>query len=105
MGLNAVTDGIALGREATEVKAEPWPVVPGLLQLAVSTAMRLPFARIALPKGKSLSARREAVVIRQHHSRTSHPKTRRQMPPVVDHLRDNHRNGDHSADNQNQIMR
>ena len=43
--------------------------------------------------------------VRYHHRRSGHPQARRQTSPVMDHLRDNHRQGDNCANDQKQIMR
>ena len=73
------------------------PAVTGLF------AIRLPST--ASPcKSQTQSARRRTG-LRYHHCRISHPETRRRISPVVKHLGDEHRNRNHRANNQYEIMR
>jgi hypothetical protein len=101
--LEAVTYRIAIERGSRRVKTETGPAFPGLLSLAAFVAMRLPLTASQREKG-SQSMRRETFV-RYHYGGITHAQIWRQISPVVNHLRDNHRNRDHSANNQNHIMR
>ena len=94
---------LRLIRGSRSVKTETGPAFPGLLLLAAFVAMRLPLTASQREK-ISQSVLRETV-IRYHHSGIAHAQTGRQISPVVNHLRDNHRNRDHSANNENHIMR
>jgi hypothetical protein len=67
-------------------------------------SMRLPSPRIANPNQAQSAYYLTAV--RYHHCRIAHPQVgRRQISPVMNHLRNDHRNRNHRANDENEVMR
>jgi len=78
------------------------PGTPGPLQGPACDAS--PLTPASQTPNETRSAK-HATAVRYHRCRLVHSQTCRQTSPAVNHLRDNHRQRDHRANNQNQIMR